>query len=220
MKKESAKARSTSKKITSRSDPYQRYKMAAIPVLLLVLGYVMFGGGKSENKPLVLSTLAGNASKPNAPGPTPNKKQPLIWEEPNLDFISRVNPLISYRTKPELPVLEPVKEVPPVSVAPNSEVVQQNLTQRPVRYVFRSARQSHVMLGEQLLTRGSQLQTGIEVAEIEPDRLMVKVQNQALFYSPEQQVSEEASIPNPFDDLPSPTIVSPQSIDELLREGR
>lgn len=118
VKKESAKARSTSKKITSRSDPYQRYKMAAIPVLLLVLGYVMFGGGKSENKPLVLSTLAGNASKPNAPGPTPNKKQPLIWEEPNLDFISRVNPLISYRTKPELPVLEPVKEVPPVSVAP------------------------------------------------------------------------------------------------------
>lgn len=181
-----------------RQDKFAKAKLVAIPVLLGVLGFVLWSNtrrGNDESVPPV-AAQAESASNANGPSqarptntppsrPTPQstaptestaEKKPQLSREPwpeidELAFLDGPNPFASYRIVEvsEEPE-EKVVEVVPKEPAINH--VTRELAKSPLRYYFRSARKNVVMLGNQLLESGDHLTEELKLDDIDQEHLI------------------------------------------------
>lgn len=170
-------AKSRKKKV----DRYQKQKVAAIPILLLVLGYVLWSN-LQEDKPTVPKPQVQQASaQPTTTSKTTKNKVPE-WPQSGIEFLSGPNPFASYRKFEKEP--EPVVESSQTEVVeevkePLIEQVGRQLANLPMRYMFKSNGRWVMMLGDRLLTEGDDVAEAIQVEKIEQGRLILKQRSTA-----------------------------------------
>lgn len=174
----------TRNKKNRKIDPYARYKMAAIPVLLGILGCVLWSNSQPDDTSQTTLAQAPDSGQAAAAQPVlsdapPAKPAPerRPWPEVDADFLEGPNPLASYRfKKPELGQLTTTEASQPVP-APIEAVTQvtQELRELPVRYHFKSGRRNVMMLGDRLLEAGDSLSEDLHLVEIQRRRLVLTV---------------------------------------------
>ena len=166
-----------SKSKKNKVDRYQKQKVAAIPLLLLVLGYVLwsnFRGDEDKAKKLPQAQLA---AKPKAG--TNNTTRAPAWPNSTVDFLSGPNPFASYRVFEQIeePALanEDEEQSPLVEIEePLIEQVGRQLANLPVRYMFKSQGRWVMMLGDRLIKEGDEVAESIRLHKIEQGRLILK----------------------------------------------
>ena len=158
-----------------KQDKYAKQKLAAIPVLLIVLGYVLFSGGSDDPKSRPAST-----TKPVTTTETSNlvASAAPIWEEVDLEFLEGPNPLASYRhVEQPAKKLVAMQETNSVDHPSSSDQLQQRLQSLPpVRYHFQSNTQNVVMLGEELLSAGDSIDADLKLSDIQDGQLIFHVE--------------------------------------------
>lgn len=179
---------------------YQRAKLAALPFLLAVLGYVLLPASDSEDaKPKVARGAAAARQRPSAPidahqqlngqqtklpdwselastrRPGCNPFLPITKEEekqtpPPIPPEFRLPPVPPPQT--EIAAAEPAAEVPAEedAHAGASAVDVAALSQQPVRYFFQTSKRRVMLVGDQLLSEGQTLDS-YTVTHLEPDRI-------------------------------------------------
>lgn len=174
----------------SKSAPkHQRLKIASIPVLLVVLAYVMFAPADepgSDNVPLdnvaVGSPVAAIASttQPVA-GANAQANRPAAaraWPEASLRFLGTPNPFKSLVPEPAQPAdqrLVATKVQPTIQDVDQLADVASELQRRPVNFVFRSAKQNVIMLGDAVLEKGTHLSPAVQLHEIQDHAVLLKL---------------------------------------------
>ena len=175
-------------KQSQKKDKYERYKIASIPILLLVLVYVLLAPDEKPPVPTVAtaamtiptSNLASlPASRPAETIPATGDKR--TWPDLSLEFAaagkSQPNPFarmgIAKPHSADQPLVDCDTEV--VSSEPEnllSEVARE-LARQPVKYVFKSAGSKFVMLGEQVYKEGQSLAPSVQLHGIDDDALII-----------------------------------------------
>lgn len=158
-----------------KQDKYAKHKLAAIPILLLVLGYVLFSGGsdKAEKKPELAKQQSKSAENQSRVEPaTP------VWEEVDWDFLSGPNPFASYHhvDKPAEKLVARQDRSSTVEHATLDQLKQRVQNLPAVRYHFQSDTQNVVMLGEELLSAGDSYGQDLELGDIRDGQLIFRVQ--------------------------------------------
>ena len=173
-----------------KPDPkYQCLKMALVPVLLLVLAYVLFSpadesvsDSASADGITMGSPAATNFSneQPDA-GAVAQADQPATthtWPEATLDFLTTSNPFESL----EVQAAEPTDQrFVSATAEPVFDEVDQlanvasDLERRPVNFVFRSNKQNVIMLGDEVLEKGSHLSPAVQLHDIGDQTLLLKL---------------------------------------------
>lgn len=167
-----------------KRDPRAKYKVAAIPALLLVLAGVLFSnftGSSDSEKPVeariaaskaASSTTASPSRRPTRPTGQPkvnsaaevvtNKSLAKPWPVPTTDFLTGPNPF-------EKLGYEPARAASPKFVATRTdefradheleelELVRNELSNEDVRYHFKSKERSVILLGDTRLEQGTVL---------------------------------------------------------------
>ena len=161
-----------------KQDKYAKQKLAAIPILLLVLGYVLFSGGSGEpkSKPQLSTKQSQQAETPHlVASATP------VWEEVDLEFLEGPNPWTSYHHV-DIPAEKFVarQDTSSASDRTSPERLQQRLRSLPpVRYHFQSDTQNVVMLGEELLSAGDAYGPDLKLGDIQDGQLIFRLEKNA-----------------------------------------
>lgn len=179
-----------------KSDPYAKHKIASIPVLLGILGFVLMPSGKESNDsaalvgPATNATPSGNATSRVTP-PTPTAKpsasfekaRPPValpkWERVDLSFLDGPNPFASYRIEAvEKQLLVGTTAAPKPQRAKDEVVrqrVAQEVTSQPVRYLFSTSDRKAIMLGNRMLEPGDNLFGDVRLQAIEKGSLVLSL---------------------------------------------
>jgi hypothetical protein len=187
----------------TKKDRYERYKLASIPILLCILGYVLLrpspntdptpNTAQPAGKP---TTLASNAPvsgpQPAAQRSTSATANPVVaWPEADLAFLSLPSPLANYRTRPskrtteKLTAVSTEQQQQQLAAASDSlSTTAQDLANSPVNYLFRSERRQLIMLGDQIFEPGAQLTPTVALHDIQPNTLILKINSTATNSSP------------------------------------
>lgn len=171
------------------SPKHQHLKIALIPVLLLVLAYVIF---TLADEPAVddvpvekntgRSTVAAvaNTAQPAAVADaqlaSPAKMQ--AWPEADLDFLNSSNPFKSFGSEAAGPTSSRFVSANAQHVGDTVDQlanIASDLEQRPVNFVFRSSKQNVIMLGDEVLEKGSQLSPAVQLQDIGDHALLLKL---------------------------------------------
>ena len=171
-----------------KKDKYERYKIASIPILLLVLVYVLLTPDDKRPAPTVTSAATTTptdnlASLPASISVEVNSATGSMrpWPDVNLEFataddglstpFARIGLTQSHSTNQ--PLVDIGTEV--VSAAPNSLLsdVARELARQPVKYVFKSAGSKFVMLGEQVYEEGQSITPSVQLHGIDDDTLVI-----------------------------------------------
>ncbi len=189
---------SRKKQKAKKTDPYAKHKLAAIPVLLIILGYVLWGdssGAGNSSKLSDSSNTGGAASEVASAMETapavrktaePVSERHEKWSDTDLSFLHGPNPLASYRNLKPDPAVSAAKlkvETPTIPAGQPEHIVQTQLaaelTQLPLKYRFRSGRRDVVMLGDRILESGDSLGAGLQVDRVLPTHLILKPTRQS-----------------------------------------
>ena len=167
----------------AKQDKHAKLKLAAIPVLLAVLGYVLWDGLSGDTKRALPPPQLANSTTPQAPTvakrPAPAQvnaktKTPKL---PTVDIaaLKSRNPFSDYRAK-EQSDLEQLDvnslATTPQRVNPIAEV-QQMLANQPVTYRFESAQRKVLVVGDKVIESGRQLSDDVQVEAIQQDRIIL-----------------------------------------------
>lgn len=156
-------------------DRYQKQKMAAIPVLLLVLGFVLWSNFQGDKPAKPKPSPQQIATKPAT---AKNSKKTPDWPQTGIEFLSGPNPFASYRVlEQELVDIEDVSPHETKKLTPEEPLIEQvgrQLAQLPLRYMFKSDGKWVMMLGDRLITEGEEVADAIRVEKIEQGRMILK----------------------------------------------
>lgn len=171
------------------SPKHQHLKIALIPVLLLVLAYVIFAPADepaADNVPVENTTgrsteaAIANAAQPAAGAAAqldrPAKMQ--AWPDADLDFLNSSNPfksLVSGTADPTNPRFVSAGAQPVSDHVDQLANIASDLEQRPVNFVFRSSKQNVIMLGDEVLEKGSHLSPSVQLHDIGDHALLLKL---------------------------------------------
>lgn len=185
---------------TKRKAPkYQRAKLAVLPFLLAILGYVVLGGSESDTDDALMQAaqpkgLAAARQRPASSGKEGPEAQPTKqadWSELTASRRAGCNPF--------LPIVKEEEEAPPAALAELSmptedqplatEIAQETepsavpapapeeptvdvaaLSRQPVRYFFQTDNRRVMLVGDQLLSEGQTLES-FTVTRLEPNRI-------------------------------------------------
>lgn len=184
-------------KKAKRVDPFAKYKLASIPFLLCLLGWVLMSGSKEEtsadgpkSESPVSSPIKELASSDSFVDPTrvptksgtPTKSGNVAWPAVDLTFLDGPNPFASFRH--QRPALKEVATLAGVSAESRTQAndsaqiplerIQEELGNLPLRYRFKSPQRDVVMLGDQLFELGDSVSQDLTVHEIEKAHLILK----------------------------------------------
>lgn len=171
---------------------YQRFKIALIPVLLLVLAYVIFAptdepatDNVSTNdipgrSPVVaIPSVAQSPAGAGAPADRPADTS--TWPEVNLQLLASSNPFTSLAAETAdssaqhfvsanaQPIAEDIDDVDHLAD------VASELERRPVNFVFRSTKQNVIMLGDEILEKGTHLSPTVQLHDIGDHALLLRL---------------------------------------------
>lgn len=168
---------------------HQRLKIALIPVLMLVLAYVLFAPAEIPvsdevpiDKVLGRSPAAGMVSpaQPAASGAAQANRpaDAQAWPEASLEFLATSNPFQSL-------VSQSAESTDHRFVATNAPAlikdvdhlanVASELERRPVNFIFRSSKQNVIMLGDEVLEKGTHLSPAVQLQDIDDHTLLLKL---------------------------------------------
>ncbi len=171
-----------------KPDKYAKQKMLAIPVLLLILGYVLFDnfvGGTDESSvtalPSVPPSVVPSRPKVSTTSPQSPNEQLAAWPEPKIDFLGRPSPLASYRTVGE--TFRPETEAPETMVARQQveaksrieNSIRSTLSSQTSQFVFKSANRKLALVGDRIVQQGEQLETGARLRDVRGNNLVIEV---------------------------------------------
>lgn len=167
---------------------HQRLKIALIPVLMLVLAYVMFAPADAPDNDVPIDTALGRspvagiataaqpAARIAAQANRPAGAQ--AWPEPSLEFLTTSNPFESLISEPAHPTDQRfVATNAPALIKDVDHLanVASELEQRPVNFVFRSSKQNVIMLGDEVLEKGTHLSPAVQLHDIGDNTLLLKL---------------------------------------------
>lgn len=183
-------------------DRFRHYKLAAIPVLLVVLAFVLFAPegqgsqhssqGEDGDAP-VGTNIASQGLSHSKPDQPAGLRKADTWPEAELDFLGSPNPFFSQVEKPPQEHLVSAPPVPAQDsslddtddetdtasdpVAESLVALTESLSRKPVNYIFESKRRKMVMLGEQLLEQGAPISESLHLHEIRDGALLVQARD-------------------------------------------
>lgn len=167
---------------TKKTDKYAKQKLAAIPLLLGVLGYVLVANFQSQD--VGTQTIAATDTPTPLPvrDTTPRQVAPAAtstnkiarWKDTNLDFLKGPPPM-----KPYLEVNVPqgqltTASIPSVGLGDQLADVQQQFEEQTTQYVFESGRHRYAVLGSRVLAEGEQITEGVQLQKIQAGTLTIK----------------------------------------------
>lgn len=161
-----------------KSVRFQRYKIASLPILLLVLVYVLFSNQSDDEAPR--SPVTANSSGSVVDDLVREKLHSLIpWPNVELDFLHDPSPLASYTSRGETATsISATSQQTAEQQEDELTQVSNRLSEQPFRYSFHSNKQNIIMLGDQVLSKGDVVADtpSASVQDIKEGRLIIKVQ--------------------------------------------
>lgn len=167
-------------------DKYQKYKIASIPVLLIILGYVLLSPSDSSDTPPAIASApattppaASTATTAIAPASAADGKKMKAWPAPDLDVLTGSNPFINYNYSPTPnPAPQLVSTSAESATAPSNTHATdliRSLSETPVNYVFQSSQRKLVMLGDRIYEKGEQIDDSVQLIDIQGRSLILTV---------------------------------------------
>ena len=168
-----------------KRDKYAKHKVVAIPVLLAVLGFVLWDGEEESRPTTQVSkdappTEVGSAGESIGEGAVAEWEQ-IPWPKPNLAFLNGANPFASYLveeqeeepTDPEMPPTELLvsKKEEAVDVEKLLREVAAELTRQSDSFAFSSSRRKVIVTGGREFTVGDEIRDGVFLKSIRGDRV-------------------------------------------------
>lgn len=170
----------SSKNRPARQDKYAKLKVAAIPLLLGLLAYVLLGSSDSEST----STAAASKASVGLPAvalddsgddPSIRNASAAPWPEIDREAIAQINPFASYRFEP-LPASSPHLVDVPLEERETAELsMAQRVASGKVDYMFESDRRQIVRLDGRLLEPGTALNDHVRVHRIKDRSIILSV---------------------------------------------
>ncbi len=160
-----------------KSHKHQGVKLAAIPVLLCILAYVLLAptaGPVAESDPLQAQINPQQPSTPSIPPKAAGTPENQHWPEVDLAFMSLANPFASPPNHLSDSATEQheFKRSPPPNEDELNTVAREVATQ-PIDYVFQSKKRKLVMLGGQVFEQGAQLSEEVTLHDIQNHALIL-----------------------------------------------
>ncbi|MEM7474117.1 MAG: hypothetical protein AAF483_03935 [Planctomycetota bacterium] len=175
-----------------KQDKHAKLKLASIPVLLVVLAYVLWsqsaGRDSSElandnpvSKPKPPTARAARAlNRESSEGAKDLSDSQIDWPEPNLEFLSAVNPFEAYE-QPErvdeskLVSTEKAEESEPeIDVVGLLAAVESEIMMQPSRFIFQSQQKKVAVIGSKEYQVGDEIRDRIFIEAIEGQKLILK----------------------------------------------
>lgn len=174
---------------SKKPDPFKKQKMLAIPVLLLVLGYVLIsnltGGGESSATATISTpvAIAGQPLRPSLVNAQEAKaRDSKAWPIPTLGFLDAPSPLRSFRepigtvgTQGE--VLVAGESIEQANQRIETDIRQQ-LASQSTQFIFKSSTRKIALVGDQVVSQGEQLQSGGRLRDVRGTNLVIEVGRQ------------------------------------------
>ena len=176
---------------------HARLKIALIPVLLLVLAYVVFAptdAPVTDNVPTTdspgpspVAAIASAVQSPAGAGaPAKGPVDSSAWPEVSLKLLASSNPFASLVAETEDSTVQHFvsANAQPANAQPTDEGVENvdhladvasELERRPVNFVFRSTKQNVIMLGDEILAKGTHLSPAVQLHDIGDHALLLKL---------------------------------------------
>lgn len=183
-----------------KKDKYERYKIASIPILLLVLVYVLMNPDDNQQvfvaEAAMTTSIVANSSSNNN-NANDNKPLPTLhsspsntqretkaksgWPDIDVDFAAatdaQTNPFarigVDRSYSPAHPTAGPEAPPPAANEAERISELARELARQPVKYVFKSAESRFVMLGEQVYQEGQTIAPTIQLQGIDENNLLI-----------------------------------------------
>ena len=166
----------------NKPDPYAKQKVVAIPLLLVVLGYVLWsnsqGSGTKADPAAELANASPTVVAPSKPAVANADDATTAWPEPVTDFLDGANPFASFRATKK----QETKLV--TTIAPKIDKAEElrravsklsdELAAQPLRYFFQSGDRNVVMLGDRLYQNGDRLSEQMKLREIQQENLVLQ----------------------------------------------
>ncbi|MFN3192437.1 MAG: hypothetical protein ACE361_18135 [Aureliella sp.] len=174
----------------AKQDRHAKLKVAAIPLLLVILGLVLWSNMSATDTPVPVATNpAASPTSPSTSRPTQTARATAVkaeqvrfadieWPEPVLSFIEDDSPFKDLDYAPE-PVVLVNTETPSKIVTENQksrlDQVAERIKRERVPFSFRSSRRNVVMLGDKLIEVGDEIDENVRVSSISDGSLELAV---------------------------------------------
>ncbi|HBE69666.1 MAG TPA: hypothetical protein DDW52_16090 [Planctomycetaceae bacterium] len=191
MTKRSKSRRNAGKQAKGKKpDPRAKQKLAAIPLLLAILGYVVYSNFQDADAHSQPTTTATRPSSPlrSATETTVNVQDaPLKWPEVSTDFLVHESPLANY--------LQPAQRVGPGGdsdgrtvgsegtatpiarqVSATEAAIVEELASQSARFVMKTSSRDVALIGDRIISSGQQLNRDARLESVDGKRLVIRIQ--------------------------------------------
>lgn len=174
---------------TKKNAKHKRAKLAMLPILMGVLGYILLApaspeeeGAQASLATLPAAELAAPSSAQAGPHATAS-----TWPDVDLKFLSLANPLAGREpaagahspehftsTSATINTSSGVRNVgTPQAAVDSLQHVARDLSGSQVNYVFKSSRRKAIMLGDQMFEQGAQIGETVRLHDIQDNALVL-----------------------------------------------
>jgi hypothetical protein len=164
----------------AKVDRLAKLKIVAIPVLLAVLGFVLWSNFSEKSDRPTANSKAKVAAKAKAKSATvvskagektdPKRKVVEAWPEPTLEFLNQESPFRSMEYEPPKSHNKRLVSKPKLEDRDSARdalaSAAKMLRDATIRYTFRSANQSAFMFENRLIKEGDEFTKGVIVRSI------------------------------------------------------
>lgn len=165
-----------------KKDRFAGAKLAAIPVLLCVLAYVLLGSNEEEAAASVVGGDEPTLPLRHTPGSAvtgrvgTSMRKP--WPAVEIQTLMHTNPFADYRVTARASSSVAADHQPDESGSPSHlSLLAQELAQQDVRYRFHSNQRKVVMLGEHLFEEGAHIGNAVRVHDIQAEMLVLSLES-------------------------------------------
>ncbi len=160
-----------------RVDKYAKQKIVAIPILLIVLGYVvvdgMTGSDESEYTP-ILNVATTPAHNENVEVKSDEKKLVTVWPSPNLSLLDLKSPFTDHLIK-ENHQGASATSTDSASVGLRNDIGPLGvLDTNEIPYVFESGSTKKALVNGRLVQPGETLVDGVQLYDIKKGKMILK----------------------------------------------
>lgn len=189
--KRSKSRRSSGKQAKGKKpDPMAKQKAAAIPLLLVVLGYVVYSNFLSgDPQPEPTTTVTRPVASPNkaTAAPAATQAAPVAWPAVSTDFLAHESPLANYLDPEQTVVLNERVNSRSVNeggastptarrVAATEAAIVEELSAQSARFVMKTPSRDVALIGDRIVSRGEQVNRGARLEGVDGKRLVVRIQ--------------------------------------------